>query len=193
MQGWGLKAPIKSQLEVRLSTLHRAPTPTTPANAETRNLDVTQAILQDYPGGQLQDEALQNAEDSGATEFALMLDMRRHTSVDPRLAGPAFFLIDNGSGFDERQWKSLQNLHRSEKAEYARTLTCAAHEYMRADASGCSPLGSSPREIGRYGMGSRSYFHYCDVTTVVSRGKYVGLDPIDVVETHGRGCGHGGW
>ena len=53
-------------------------------------------------------------------------------------------------------------------------------------------LGSSPREIGRYGMGSRSYFHYCDVTTVLSRGKYVGLDPIDAVKTHGRGVA-GGW
>ena len=55
-----------------------------------------------------------------------------------------------------------------------------------------SSLGSSPREIGRYGMGSRSYFHYCDVTTVLSRGKYVGLDPIDAVKTHGRGVA-GGW
>ena len=77
----------------------------------------SQAILQDYPGGQLQDEALQNAEDSSATEFALVLDLRQHSSVDPRLAGPAFVLVDNGHGFSERQWTSLQNLNRSEKAE----------------------------------------------------------------------------
>ena len=117
MKGWGLKAPIKNQLEV-----HLAPHATCRRHASTRNTEMslvhaTQAILQDYPGGQLQDEALQNAEDSGATEFALMLDLRQHSSVDPRLAGPAFLLIDNGSGFDDRQWTSLQNLHRSEKAE----------------------------------------------------------------------------
>ena len=81
------------------------------------SISCEQAILQDYPGGQLQDEALQNAEDSGATEFSLVLDLRQHSSVDPRLSGPAFMLIDNGAGFDERQWESLQNLHRSEKAE----------------------------------------------------------------------------
>jgi hypothetical protein len=79
-----------------------------------------QAILQDYPGGQLQEEALQNAEDSGATEFALMLDLRRHEGVDSRLAGPAFVLVDNGGGLGDREWTSLQNLHRSEKREYAR-------------------------------------------------------------------------
>ena len=35
-------------------------------------------------------------------------------------------------------------------------------------------------------MGSRSYFHYADVTTVVSRGLYVGLDPVEAVTTFGR-------
>lgn len=75
-----------------------------------------QAILHDYPGGQLLDEALQNAEDSGATEFALVLDLRQH-AVDARLAGPAFVLIDNGGGLGEREWTSLQNLNRSEKRE----------------------------------------------------------------------------
>ena len=78
-----------------------------------------QAILQDYPGGQLLDEALQNAEDSGSSEFALMLDLRQHKKVDDQLSGPAFVLFDNGSGLGDREWRSLQNLHRSEKREYA--------------------------------------------------------------------------
>ena len=169
MRRWGLRAPIKDQLA---------------------------AILQDYPGGQLLDEALQNAEDSWSTEFALMLDLREHGTLDTRLAGPAFVLFDNGRGLGEREWTrrgasclsssshlsefappvvpicvrvlfNLQNLHRSEKRD-------------------------SPREIGRYGMGSRSYFHYGDVTAVLSRGKYVGLDPLDTVTSLGRGEG-GGW
>ena len=51
---------------------------------------------------------------------------------------------------------------------------------------------SSPSEIGRYGMGSRSYFHYADVIAVISRGKYVGLDPLMTVQSLGRGS-EGGW
>ena len=90
----------------------------------------TQAILHDYPGGQLLDEALQNAEDSGATSFALVLDLRQHAGVDARLAGPAFVLIDNGRGLGEREWTSLQNLNRSEKRECVRVTprftTCIA-------------------------------------------------------------------
>jgi hypothetical protein len=133
---FGLTAPIKEQLE---------------------------AILRDYPGGQLLSEALQNAEDSGADTFVLTLDLRAHecsqTTVsgtvagtsqplDPRLSRPAFVLADNGRGFGEREWTSLQKLHASEKKD-------------------------SPREIGRFGMGSRSYFHYADTILVKSNGEHV--------------------
>lgn len=76
-----------------------------------------QAILNDYPTGQLLAEALQNAEDAGATEFALVLDLREHTGLDTRLSGPAFVLADNGGGLGEREWESLRNLHASEKKE----------------------------------------------------------------------------
>ena len=71
MRDFGLKAPIKEQLE---------------------------RILKAYPGGQLLSEALQNAEDVSATQFVLVLDLRHHSGADPRLAGPAFMLIDNGKG-----------------------------------------------------------------------------------------------
>ena len=125
-----------------------------------------QHILEDYPGGQLLSEALQNAEDSGATEFGLLLDLRNHPQEDAAITGPAFVLFDDGSGFGGREWKSLQNLHVSEKR-------------------------NSPREIGQYGMGSRSYFHYSDVSMVVSRGKYVGIDPLQIVQSEGREGG--GW
>ena len=91
MEDFGLEAPIKEQLE---------------------------AILQDYPGGQLLSEALQIAEDAGATDFALVLDCREHNVADSRLAGPAFVLLDNGNGFSEREWTSLKMLNKSEKREY---------------------------------------------------------------------------
>ena len=87
-------------------------------------------------------EGLQNAEDSGATHFAIVHDTRNTAACTPAkdkrealLQGHAFLLLDNGRGFGQREWRSLQNLHQSEKKH-------------------------SPREIGRYGMGSRSYFHY---------------------------------
>lgn len=123
-------------------------------------------VLDAYPGGQLLSEALQKAEDSDASQFSLLLDLRRHDSADPAFSGPDFVLTDNGAGFGEREWRSLQNLHSSEKR-------------------------NTPRGIGRYGMGSRSYFHYADVTIVVSRGQYVGVDPLEVVSSQGRA--NGGW
>ena len=93
MQAFGLRAPIVEQL---------------------------QAILQDYPGGQLLAEALQNSEDAQAKHFALILDHRRHTCADPKLAGPAFVLLDDGNGFTDREWTSLQTLNKSEKRECVR-------------------------------------------------------------------------
>eukprot|EP00035_Acanthoeca_spectabilis_P014304 m.271728 g.271728 ORF g.271728 m.271728 type:complete len:2925 (+) comp16103_c1_seq1:130-8904(+) len=142
MKGFRLQAPIKEQLR---------------------------AILHDYPGGQLLSEALQNAEDSGATTFVLTLDRRRPTAfTDPKLAGPGFVLADDGRGFGDTEWTSLQNLHQSEKA-------------------------NSPRDIGRFGMGSRSYFHYSDVSLVVSNGQYCGIDPLLTVKANGREELSGGW
>lgn len=115
-----------------------------------------QAILHDYPGGQLLDEALQNAEDSSATNFALVLDQRQHADVDPRLAGPAFVLVDNGRGLGDREWMSLQNLNRSEKRECGRVrferarhspppragvLTCCPHHALAAHQAKSAGMG----------------------------------------------------
>ena len=135
MQDFGIMSPIKPALE---------------------------AILTDYPGGQLLSEALQNAEDSGAETFLLRLDLRPQDGIgDSNLRGAAFVLIDDGAGFSDREWTSLQNLHDSKKA-------------------------NSPREIGQFGMGSRSYFHYADCITVCSNGMYVGLDPLQIITADKR-------
>ena len=40
-------------------------------------------------------------------------------------------------------------------------------------------------------MGSRSYFHDADQILVLSRGKYVGVDPLNTASSHGRGRGDG--
>ncbi|CAE7584340.1 Sacs, partial [Symbiodinium sp. CCMP2456] len=106
-------------------------------------------------------EALQNAEDSGrADRFASILDLRSHAAdrVRPqgqkwrqRLNGPAFIFWDNG-GFQEDDWKSLQNMYDSEKKH-------------------------RPSKVGKYGMGSRSFFHMGDMIQIVSGTKYAILDP----------------
>lgn len=75
-------------------------------------------------------EALQNAEDGRASNFSLSLDLRHHDARGFRISGPAFLLSDNGEGFGDRNWTSLQNLHASEKRQ-------------------------SPTKIGKFGMGSR--------------------------------------
>jgi hypothetical protein len=124
-------------------------------------IPVLQSILVDYPGGQLLEEALQNAEDSGAETFSLLLDLRHHEGVDPRLSGPAFVLLDSGKGLQDREWDSLRNLYNSKKRD-------------------------NPSEIGQYGMGSRSYFHYSDVIQICSNDIYQGLDPLKCVKSHGR-------
>lgn len=94
------------------------------------------AILVDYPGGQILSEGLQNAEDSGANSFSICLDLRYHCAESVRhkgheiLRGPSILLVDDGCGFHDSNWKSLMHVHQSEKR-------------------------NSPRDIGRFGMGSR--------------------------------------
>jgi hypothetical protein len=65
---------------------------------------VLKAILEEYPGGQLLEEALQDAEDQGAESFSLLLDKRVHADVHAAVRGPAFVLIDSGRGFGEVEW-----------------------------------------------------------------------------------------
>ena len=120
---------------------------------------------QEYPAGQVLSEGLQNAEDAGASKFAFMLDLRRHAvpGLDPSLqdfSGPAFVLADDGRGFAGREWESLQHLHASKKRD-------------------------SPSDIGSFGMGTRSYFHYSDIVLVASQNIFVGLDPLEIAGEEG--------
>ena len=106
------------ELELRLSRSARAVIRMKRRSLKASVKPTLQKILEDYPGGQLLSEALQNAEDSGSTNFALMLDLRQHDSgaVDERLVGPAFVLVDDGSGLGEVELSSLCNLHDSANA-----------------------------------------------------------------------------
>ena len=130
-------------------------------------VEVRQAInniLEQYPDGQILSEALQNAEDVGASAFRIVLDLRTHdVESDPACngvnrdycRGPAFVLIDNGAGFRDNDWKALYKIFGSTESKH------------------------TPGDIGRFGMGTRSYFAYTDIITVVSNGEYRALDPLE--------------
>lgn len=120
-----------------------------------------EGILKEYPDTQMLPEALQNAEDSGASQFTLMLDLRQHRTVDRSLGGRAFVFADDGGGFADKDWKSFANIQDSAKRH-------------------------SPRDVGSFGRGSRSYFHWSDLLLVRSNGQYVGVDPLNRIDTHGR-------
>ena len=71
-----------------------------------------------------------------------------------------------GAGFSHREWRSLRNVHRSEKR-------------------------SSPKETGCFGMGSRSYFHYTDIIAVMSR--RVASTWVSIHSTSPLATGAGTW
>ncbi|CAJ1329019.1 unnamed protein product, partial [Effrenium voratum] len=130
-----------------------------------------QNLLRHYPsGGQFFLEALQNAEDTDrATHFCALLDLSTHPieQIRPqqsvwrrRLQGPAILFYDNG-GFRDKDWKSLQQIYNSSKKH-------------------------SPSEVGKYGMGSRSFFHIGDILQIVSGSKYAILDPDERLSENGE-------
>ncbi|CAJ1444986.1 unnamed protein product, partial [Effrenium voratum] len=130
---------------------------------------VLKNLLQHYPsGGQFIFEALQNAEDTDrATYFGALLDLTTHpaTQIRPgvwrkRLQGPAIVFYDNG-GFQDRDWQSLQRIYDSVKKH-------------------------CPSEVGKYGMGSRSFFHIGDIIQIVSGSKYAILDPDERLSSDGQ-------
>ena len=99
-----------------------------------------------------------------ATRFCAVLDLTHHADVEmrgeggewrKRLQGPAIVFYDNG-GFKDQDWDSLQNIYDSVKR-------------------------SSPSQVGKYGMGSRSFFHIGDIMQIVSGSKYAILDPDERV------------
>ena len=59
-------------------------------------------ILENYPGGQLLSEALQNAEDSDASTLTLLLDVRSQVGVDANFSGPGTLLTCRQSSKRQR-------------------------------------------------------------------------------------------
>lgn len=119
-------------------------------------------VLANYPDGtQLMKEGLQNSEDAGASRFCLLLDERRLPGACPRVCGSALVMGNDGL-FSKKDWVAFQSMFDSEKA---------------ADRNA----------IGRFGVGSKSYFHMTDVVFVLSGNYLAFIDPSNAISTRGGG------
>ena len=105
-------------------------------------------------------EFVQNADDAGASRFALCLDLTsraadgREGLLSPRLGeyqGPAL-LAYNNAPFSDADFASIVKVGRSGKASDAAT-------------------------IGKYGLGFNVSYHFADVVSFVSRDQLVLFDP----------------
>ena len=116
-------------------------------------------VLANYPTSSLLKEALQNADDAGASTFAVMLDERTNGTASLCCPGTAPFqgpalLTHNDAKFTDADLESIQHIGGSRKAaEDARSKT------------------------GRFGVGFNSVYHLCDLPAFVSGQYVVMFDP----------------
>eukprot|EP00965_Chrysotila_dentata_P262713 6214650-Pleurochrysis_carterae.AAC.3 len=116
-------------------------------------------VLRAYPEAALLREMVQNADDAGASEFKVILDLRTHSASSlclPATApfqGPAL-LTYNDAVFTDTDLESIQQIGGSKKAgEAGRTKT------------------------GRFGVGFCSCYHATDLPSFLSRDFIAVLDP----------------
>jgi hypothetical protein len=114
-------------------------------------------IISDYSGQQLLNELLQNADDAGATEFAVCFDKRQHateTLLSPAMAefqGPAILQYDNAT-FKDSDFESIQRL-------------------------GDGLKHGDPTKTGQFGLGFNSCYHITDLPSFISGNFLVLFDP----------------
>ncbi|RPD56795.1 hypothetical protein L226DRAFT_469097 [Lentinus tigrinus ALCF2SS1-7] len=118
-------------------------------------------VLRAYDIEQAFGEFLANADDAGATRFSIMLDddPKRRASSDtvlcesmaPFCRGPAL-VIHNNAEFSMDDFRGIRRIGRGGK------------EYQ--DAS-----------IGRFGLGSLSFYHFAEVAMILSKSHFLLLDP----------------
>ena len=117
-------------------------------------------ILEEYSGKiDVFKELLQNADDSGATEFHVLLDKRSFSQYKDRvlnknshyILGPAL-VTANDKSFSEEDYKGLQSLGTGSK---------------RGDDF----------TIGKFGIGFNTAYEYTDTPMFISNDKFVILDP----------------
>lgn len=115
-------------------------------------------ILDLYPDGNpILSELIQNADDAGATELRIMLDLNTYPSeslLDSRMSplqGPSL-IVSNNAVFTEADFRSLASIGQGSKIEKLSTT-------------------------GRFGLGFSSTYHLTDTPTFVSGEHLVIFDP----------------
>ena len=116
-------------------------------------------ILNEYDGEiDIFKELIQNADDSGASEFNLVFDKRRHrdtgkgfNSMSKHLLGPAL-IASNNKPFAEKDYEGLKQL-------------------------GTGSKRSDEDSIGKFGIGFNTVYSVTDTPMFISNNKFVILDP----------------
>ena len=116
-------------------------------------------ILNEYDGEiDIFKELIQNADDSGASEFHLVFDKRRHrdtgkgfNSMSKHLLGPAL-IASNNKPFTEKDYEGLGHL-------------------------GTGSKRSDEDSIGKFGIGFNTVYSVTDTPMFISNNKFVILDP----------------
>ena len=113
--------------------------------------------LREYKDTSVIQELLQNADDAGATEAAILYDTREHDSshlLFPGMAksyGPALLFYNNAE-FSDEDFKNIRNIAGKTKI-------------------------NKPLKIGKFGLGFCSVYHITDVPSFVSGENFVVFDP----------------
>ena len=116
-------------------------------------------ILDEYAGKiDIFKELIQNADDSGATEFHLVFDKRKHmdtgkglNSMSKHLLGPAL-IASNNKPFTEKDYEGLKHL-------------------------GTGSKRSDQESIGKFGIDFNTVYSVTDTPMFISNNKFVILDP----------------
>ena len=113
-------------------------------------------VLLNYPEDSLLKEAIQNADDAGATRFCVVLDRRNHSTSSlndelTALQGPALVTY-NDSVFTDKDIDSIQNVGGSRKTE-------------------------GGAQTGKFGLGFNSSYHVTEVPMILTRGYLMQFDP----------------
>lgn len=126
-------------------------------------------IVRSYPGGLgIIKELIQNADDAGASQVHITLDLCTHEGVQvpepgmQRFLGPSL-LVSNDSIFNDKDFEAIEKIGRGSKKE---DLTKA----------------------GRFGLGFNSVYHVTDYPSIASRDRLIIFDPLgSVFEDQGMG------
>ncbi|CAM9194960.1 unnamed protein product, partial [Sphacelaria rigidula] len=144
-------------------------------------------ILRNYPEGtSILKELVQNADDAGAREVRLCLDLRQHPSQG--LPSPALeqfqgasLLVYNNAVFTDTDFRSIQRIGDSLKKDTSKGGKTGNSAYLRHNQPPCSPppplLVDCFVSKGRFGIGFNSVYHLTELPAFVSAGKWCSFDP----------------